>query len=33
MVYPQSRHGVRDDNLVLHLRETMARFILKTVGR
>ena len=31
MVYPKSRHGVRDPNLVLHLRETMARFILKTV--
>ena len=32
MVYPKSRHGVRDDDLVLHLRETMARFILKTVA-
>ena len=32
MVYPKSRHGVRDDDLALHLRETMARFILKTVG-
>jgi dipeptidyl-peptidase-4 len=31
MVYPKSRHGVRDPDLVLHLRETMARFILKTV--
>ena len=31
MVYPKSRHGVRDADLVLHLRETMARFILKTV--
>ena len=32
MVYPKSRHGVRDADLVLHLRETMARFILKTVA-
>lgn len=32
MVYPRSRHGVRDPNLVLHLRETMARFILKTMA-
>ena len=31
MIYPKSRHGVRDDDLVLHLRETMARFILKTL--
>ena len=32
MVYPKSRHGVRDADLVLHLRETMARFILRTVA-
>ncbi len=32
MVYPKSRHGVRDEDLVLHLRETMAAFILKTIA-
>ena len=32
MVYPKSRHGVRDPDLVLHLRATMARFILKTMA-
>ena len=32
MVYPKSRHGVRDPDLVLHLRETMARFILRTMA-
>ncbi len=31
MLYPRSRHGVRDDDLVLHLRQTMAAFILKTI--
>ena len=31
MLYPKSRHGVTDSDLSLHLRETMARFILKTI--
>ena len=31
MLYPKSRHGVTDPHLSLHLRETMARFILKTI--
>jgi len=31
MLYPQSRHGVTDPDLSLHLRQTMARFILKTI--
>ncbi len=31
MLYPKSRHGVSDPELSLHLRETMARFILKTI--
>ena len=31
MLYPKSRHGVTDPDLSLHLRETMARFILKTM--
>jgi len=31
MLYPKSRHGVTDPDLSLHLRETMARFILKTI--
>ncbi len=31
MLYPKSRHGVSDLDLSLHLRETMARFILKTI--
>ena len=31
MLYPKSRHGISDPDLSLHLRETMARFILKTV--
>ena len=31
MLYPKSRHGVTDPDLSLHLRETMTRFILKTV--
>ncbi len=31
MLYPKSRHGVTDPDLSLHLRQTMARFILKTV--
>ena len=31
MLYPKSRHGVTDPDLSLHLRQTMARFILKTI--
>ncbi len=31
MLYPRSRHGVRDEDLTLHLRRTMAAFILKTI--
>ena len=31
MLYPKSRHGVSDPDLSLHLRQTMARFILKTI--
>ena len=31
MLYPKSRHGVSDPELSLHLRETMARFIRKTI--
>ncbi len=31
MLYPKSRHGVTDRDLSLHLRQTMARFILKTI--
>ncbi len=31
MLYPRSRHGISDPDLSLHLRETMARFILKTI--
>lgn len=31
MLYPKSRHGIRDRKQALHLREGMARFIRKTL--
>jgi dipeptidyl-peptidase-4 len=31
MVYPKSRHGVVDPNLVKHMRELMMRFILENL--
>ena len=31
MLYPKSRHGIRDEKQALHLREGMARFIRKTL--
>ena len=31
MLYPKSRHAVRDPLLVMHLRQTMADFVLKNL--
>jgi len=31
MLYPRSRHGVRDPNLVKHMRQTMVDFIFRTL--
>jgi dipeptidyl-peptidase-4 len=31
MIYPKSRHGVVDEKLVWHMRETMTRFILENL--
>ena len=31
MLYPRSRHGITEPDLALHLRQTMARFILRTI--
>jgi len=31
MVYPKSRHGVRDPLLLKHLKQTMADFVLKNL--
>ena len=32
MLYPKSRHGVTDPQLVRHLRETMLAFTLRNLG-
>ena len=32
MLYPQSRHGIGDPRLNLHLRQTMFDFVMRTVG-
>ena len=31
MLYPKSRHGVRDDDLVYHLQQTMTDFVRRSL--
>jgi dipeptidyl-peptidase-4 len=33
MLYPKSRHGVTDPQLVRHMRQTMVDFIMRTLKR